>query len=136
MNELTYATIYSEDISNINFDDVIETNQSDLIYNNNRSQTFVTFSGDLPHSVQLIHKGLHETPPIKYLTYGFIKVENGHHININNLVSDAVHTEDKEMFMITWTTLDTPPFLHGLLEIVVDTEEQANQILSGEWDVE
>lgn len=68
--------------------------------------------------------------------YGFIKVENGHHININNLVSDAVHTEDTEMFMVTWTTLDTPPFLHGLLEIVVDTEEQANQILCGEWNVE
>ena len=31
--------------------------------------------------------------PIKYLTYGFYKSENGHHININNLVSDAVHTE-------------------------------------------
>ena len=65
--------------------------------------------------------------------YGFIKVENGHYINVNNLATDSVHTEDTEMFMVTWIG-DTPPFLHGLLEIVVDTEEQANQILCGEWN--
>ena len=133
MNKLTYATIYSEDISNINFDDVIETNQSDLIYNNNRSQTFVTFSGDLPHSVQLIHKGLHETPPIKYLTYGFILKEDLQYINIIELSQNVRYTDDESMFMVTWIG-DTPPALHGLLEIVVSKEEEANQILSGEWD--
>lgn len=135
MNKLTYATIYSEDISNINFDDVIETNQSDLIYNNNRSQTFVTFSGDLPHSVQLIHKGLHETPPIKYLTYGFILKEDLQYINIIELYQNVRYTDDESMFMVSWIG-DTPPALHGLLEIVVDTEEQVNQIMSGEWNVE
>lgn len=66
-------------------------------------------------------------------SYGFIKVENGHLINVNNLATDSVHTEDTKMFMITWTG-DTPPFLHGILEIVVDTEEQATQILEGRWN--
>ena len=66
-------------------------------------------------------------------SYGFIKVENGHYINVNNLATNSVHTEDTKMFMVTWIG-DTPPFLDGILEIVVDTEEQANQILEGVWN--
>ena len=66
-------------------------------------------------------------------SYGFIKVENGHLVNVNNLANDSVHTEDTKMFMVTWIG-DTPPFLDGILEIVVDTEEQANQILEGVWN--
>ena len=65
--------------------------------------------------------------------YGFIKVENGHLININNLVDNALHTEDLTMFSVTWTG-DTPQFLDGLLEIVVTTEEESDQIYRGEWN--
>jgi hypothetical protein len=63
--------------------------------------------------------------------YGFIKVENGHYINVNDLATNSVHTEDTKMFMVTWIGY-TPEAILPYLEIVVDNEEQTNQILSGE----
>ena len=63
--------------------------------------------------------------------YGFIKVENGHLININNIVDNALHTEDLTMFMVTWID-NTPEAILPYLEIVVDNENQANQIYRGE----
>ena len=69
------------------------------------------------------------------ISYGFILKEDLQYINIIELYQNVRYTDDESMFMVSWIG-DTPPVLHGLLEIVVDTEEQANQILSGEWNVE
>ena len=59
MNEFTYAIINKEDILGIDWFTVYETNPSTLRYSLDGSKTFVKFSGDLPHSIQLIHKGLY-----------------------------------------------------------------------------
>lgn len=72
---------------------------------------------------------------ISNLTYGFILKEDLQYINIIELYQNVRYTDDESMFMVTWIG-DTPPVLHGLLEIVVDTEEQVNKIMSGEWNVE
>ena len=72
---------------------------------------------------------------ISNLTYGFILKEDLQYINIIELYQNVRYTDDESMFMVSWIG-DTPPALHGVLEIVVDTEEQVNQIMSGEWNVE
>ena len=59
MNELTYALIYKKDVININWFDVEDLNPSTLRYNNEGTMTYVRFTGHLPHSIQLIHKGLY-----------------------------------------------------------------------------
>lgn len=70
---------------------------------------------------------------VSNFSYGFILKENLQYINIVELYQNVRYTDDESMFMVTWIG-ETPLNLHGLLEIVVDTEEQANQILSGEWN--
>ena len=69
------------------------------------------------------------------ISYGFILKEDLQYINIIELYQNVRYTDDESMFMVSWIG-DTPPVLHGLLEIVVDTEEQVNQIMSEEWNVE
>jgi hypothetical protein len=66
-------------------------------------------------------------------TYGFILKENLQYINIVELYQNVTFTNDESMFMVTWIG-DTPEILDGLLEIVVDTEEQVNQIYRGDWN--
>ena len=66
-------------------------------------------------------------------TYGFILKENLQYINIVELYQNVTFTDDESMFMVTWIG-DTPEILDGLLEIVVDTEEQVNQIYRGDWN--
>jgi hypothetical protein len=70
---------------------------------------------------------------VSNLTYGFILKEDLQYINIIELYQNVRYTDDESMFMVTWIG-DTPTILDGLLEIVVATEEEANQILSGEWN--
>ena len=72
---------------------------------------------------------------ISNLTFGFILKENLQYINIVELYQNVKYTDDESMFMVSWIG-DTPTVLHGLLEIVVSTEEQANQILLGEWNAQ
>ena len=69
------------------------------------------------------------------ISYGFILKEDLQYINIIELYQNVRYTDDESMFMVSWIG-DTPRALHGLLEIVVAKEEEANQILRGEWNVE
>lgn len=70
---------------------------------------------------------------VSNFSYGFILKENLQYINIVELYQNVRYTDDESMFMVTWIG-DTPPVLDGLLQIVVDTEEQANEILEGVWN--
>ena len=70
---------------------------------------------------------------VSNFSYGFILKENLQYINIVELYQNVRYTDDESMFMITWIG-DTPPVVDGLLQIVVDTEEQANEILEGVWN--
>ena len=70
---------------------------------------------------------------VSNFSYGFILKENLQYINIVELYQNVRYTDDESMFMVTWIG-DTPPVLDGLLKIVVDTEEQANEILEGVWN--
>ena len=70
---------------------------------------------------------------VSNISYGFILKENLQYINIVELYQNVRYTDDESMFMVTWIG-ETPLNLHELLEVVVDTEEQANQILEGVWN--
>ena len=70
---------------------------------------------------------------VSNFSYGFILKENLQYINIVELYQNVRYTDDESMFMVTWIG-ETPLNLHRLLEVVVDTEEQANEILEGVWN--
>ena len=44
----TYVILTAEEANSINFDLVLETSQSTLRWNNDRTQTFVKYEGDTP----------------------------------------------------------------------------------------
>lgn len=140
-----FAIINSDEVDNIDFSQVLETSKETLRWNNDRTKTFVKFYGDTPESVRQNCQGIYtEEGFLKLLktdewiidvSYGFILKEDLQYINIIELYQNVRYTDDESMFMVTWIG-DTPPALHGLLEIVVAKEEEANQILRGEWNVE
>lgn len=140
-----FAIINADKVDNIDFSQVLETSKETLRWNNDRTKTFVKFYGDTPESVRQNCKGIYteegflkllktdEWIMVSNLTYGFILKEDLQYINIIELYQNVRYTDDESMFMVTWIG-DTPRALHGLLEIVVAKEEEANQILTGEWN--
>ena len=138
-----FAIIYADKVDNIDFSQVLETSKETLRWNNDRTKTFVKFYGDTPESVRQNCQGIYTEEGflkllktdewISNVTYGFIVKEDLQYINIIELQQNVRYTDDESMFMVTWIG-DTPRVLHGLLEIVVAKEEEANQILRGEWN--
>ena len=51
MNNRTYVIIEADDVSSVNFDEVLETSEDTLRWSVDESQTFVKFVGDAPSFV-------------------------------------------------------------------------------------
>ena len=68
---------------------------------------------------------------VSNIYYGFVSSEYVDYFDTIEIMENVQFTNDESMFMFTWIQ-DTPKFLVPYLQIVVDNEEQANQILSGE----
>ena len=143
--EKKYIFISPEHLDFLDYEE-LNIDPNDFIWSNDNSMTYYSFVNE-PTCIQEL-RNVHEY--ILYneedamqiiqnkfnaldMSYGFILKEDLQYIDIVELYQNVRYTDDESMFMVTWIG-DTPPALHGLLEIVVDTEEQANQILSGEWN--